>query len=96
MKGMGAEVEQFLLEAEREGEDPQEAAYQMFRLLRGISKETLLSALREANSLHVHKVFYIQSLLQPQSSPHPVCPQDQKLLEITYKDRKLDDYDDLI
>ena len=96
MKGMGAEVEQFLFEAEREGEDVLEAAYQMFRLLKGISKETLLSAVREANSLHVHKVFYIQSLLQPQSSPHPVCPQDQRLLEITYKDRELDDYDDLI
>jgi len=96
MKGMGAEVEQFLLEAEREGEDVLEAAYQLFRLLRGISKETLLSAVREANSLHVHKVFYIQSLLQPQTSPHPVCPQDQRLLEITYKGRKLDDYDDLI
>lgn len=96
MKGMGAEVEQFLFEAEREGEDPMEAAYQLFRLLRGISKETLLSAVREANSLHVHKVFYIQSLLQPQTSPHPVCPQDQRLLEITYKGRELDDYDDLI
>jgi len=96
MKGMGAEVEQFLFEAEREGEDVLEAAYQMFRLLKGLSKETLLSAVREANSLHVHKVFYIQSLLQPQSSPHPVCPQDQRLLEITYKDRELDDYDDLI
>lgn len=96
MKGMGAEVEQFLLEAEREGEDPLEAAYQLFRLLKGISKETLLSAVREANSLHVHKVFYIQSLLEPQTSPHPVSPQDQRLLEITYKDRELDDYDDLI
>jgi transposase len=96
MRGMGAEVEQFLFEAEREGEDPLEAAYQLFRLLRGISKETLLSAVREANSLHVHKVFYIQSLLQPQTSPHPVCPQDQRLLEITYKGRELDDYDDLI
>jgi len=59
MKGMGAEVEQFLFEAEREGEDVLEAAYQMFRLLKGIPKETLLSAVREANSLHVHKVFYI-------------------------------------
>lgn len=96
MKGMGAEVEQFLFEAEREGEDVLEAAYQLFRLLKGISKETLLSAVREANSLHVHKVFYIQSLLQPQTSPHPVCPQDQRLLEITYKGRELDDYDDLI
>jgi hypothetical protein len=96
MKGMGKEVEQFLFEAEQEGEDLLEAAYQLFRLLKGISKETLLSAIREANSLHVHKVFYIQSLLQPQTSPHPVSPQDQRLLEITYKGRELDDYDDLI
>jgi transposase len=96
IKGLGPEAALFLEEADREGEDPQEAAYQLFRLLKGISKETLLSAVREANSLHVHKVIYIQSLLQPQTSPHPVCPQDQKLLEITYKDRTLDDYDDLI
>jgi len=95
MKAMGKDVEQFLLEAEREGEDPLEAAYQMFRLPKRISKETLLSTVREANSLHVHKVCYIQSLLQPQTSAHPVCPQNQKLLEITYKARELDDYDDL-
>lgn len=96
MKGMGKEVEQFLFEAEQEGEDLLEAAYQLFRLLKGISKETLLSAIREANSLNVHKVRYIQSLLQPQTAPHPVSPQNQALLEITYKRRELDDYDDLI
>jgi len=96
MKGMGAEVEQFLREAEREGEDPLEAAYQLFQLLRGTCKETLLSAIRQANSLHVHKVFYIQTLLQPQRTPHPVSPQNQRLLEITYQGRELSDYDDLI
>lgn len=98
MKGMGNEVKHFLREAEREGEDPVACAYQLFRILRSISKEMLLSAIREANSLKVHKVRYIQSLLQPRGSreTHPVSPQDQKLLEITYKGRELDDYDDLI
>jgi len=98
MKGMGNEVEHFLREAEQEGEDPVACAYQLFQLLLGISKEMLLSVIREANSLKVHKIRYIQSLLQPRGSreAHPVSPQDQKLLEITYKGRKLDDYDDLI
>lgn len=98
MTGMGQEVDHFLREAEREGEDPLETAYQLFRLLRGLSKETLLSVIREANSLHVHKIRYIQSLLQPQGpkDTHPVCPQDPRLLQITYETRELDDYDDLL
>lgn len=98
MKGMGKEVEHFLLEAEQEGEDPVACAYQLFRLLRGISKETLLSAIREANSLKVHRIRYIQSLLQPQGlrETNPVCPQDKTLLEIAYEGRELDDYDELI
>jgi len=98
MKGMAKEVEHFLNQAEQEGEDPLEAAYQLFRLLRANSKETFLSALREANSLNIYKARHIQSLLQPTGpqQPHPVSPQDQKLLEISYKQRELDDYDELI
>lgn len=98
MKGMAKEVEHFLKQAEQEGEDPLEAAYQLFRLFRANSKETFLSAVREANSLDVHKVRYIQSLLQPSDpqEPHPVNPQDKKLLDISYKQRELDDYDELI
>jgi len=68
IRGLGPEASLFLQEAEQEGEDPEQAAYALFRLLRGLSKETLLSALREANSLRIHKVHYIQSLLQPQTS----------------------------
>jgi len=98
MKGMAKEVEHFLKQAEQEGQDSLEAASQLFRLLRANSKETFLSAVREANSLDIHKVRYIQSLLQPSGpqEPHPVNPQDKKLLDISYKKRELDDYDELI
>ena len=98
MKAMAQEVEHFLQQTEQERQDSLEAASQLFRLLRAHSKETFLSAVREANRLNIHKASYIQSLLQPSGpqEPHPVSPQDQKLLEISYKQRKLDDYDELI
>jgi len=98
MKGMAKEVEHFLKQAEQEGQDSLEAAGQLFRLLRANSKETFLSAVREANSLNIYKARYIQSLLQHSGpeEPHPVSPQDQKLLEISYQQRELDDYDELI
>ena len=98
MKGLGPEVAVFLENAQAEGEDPVQAAYVMFRLLRGISKETLLSAVREANSLKVYKIKYVHSLLESSGAKEPptVRPQDERLLEITYETRRLDDYDDLI
>ena len=98
MAGLGAEVKIFLENGQAEGEDPVQAAYVMFRHLRGISKETLLSAVREANSLRVYKIKYIHSLLERSGAKEPptVRPQDERLLEITYEARRLDDYDDLI
>ena len=96
--GLGPEIKTFLENARAEGEDPVQAAYVMFRHLRGISKETLLSAVREANSLKVHKINYVHSLLESSGAKEPptVRPQDERLLEITYESRDLDDYDDLI
>ncbi|MFN3740600.1 MAG: Mu transposase domain-containing protein [Thermodesulfovibrionales bacterium] len=98
MKGMDKGIEEFLKEAGQEGEDALAIAYELFKLLRGISKETLISAVREANSIRVYRVKYIQSLLQPSGSSHdnPVHPQDRKLLEITYHGRDLGEYDELI
>jgi len=98
MVGLGPEVKTFLQAAQAEGEDPVQAAYVMFRLLRGISKETLLSAVREANSLQVYKIKYVHSLLESsgRTEPPTVRPQDERLLEITYESRRLDDYDDLV
>jgi hypothetical protein len=98
MAGLGPEIKLFLENAQAEGEDPVQAAYVMFRHLRGISKETLLSAVREANALKVYKIKYIHSLLERSGAKEPptVRPQDERLLEITYEARQLDDYDDLI
>ena len=98
MAGLGPEIKVFLENAQAEGEDPVQAAYVMFRLLRGISKETLLSAVREANSLKVYKIKYVHSLLESSGAKEPatVRPQDERLLEIVYEARRLDDYDDLI
>lgn len=96
MKGMAKEVDDFLLKAEQEGENPLAVAYELFKLLKGISRETLLSAIRQARSLNIYRTKYIHSLLQPTREPHPVHPQDRSLLEISYKRRNLDDYDDLL
>ena len=98
MAGLGPEIKAFLENAQAEGEDAIQAAYVMFRLLRGISRETLLSAVREANTLRVYKIKYIHGLLaSPADRELPtVRPQDERLLEIAYEVRRLDDYDDLI
>lgn len=98
IKNLGPENEAFLNDVEREGEDPLSAAYRMFRLLRGISKETLLSAVREARNLHIHTVKYLEGLLQPTESRSipPVNPQDPTILALTYRQRELDDYDELL
>jgi len=87
----------FLKRAYGEGEDPLETSYALFNLLRGASKHTLLSAVREANKLGTFKVAYINNLLHPsESKHHPVFPQDDKLLNITYERSDLTKYDDLI
>ena len=87
----------FLKRAQEEGEDPTEAAYALFKLLKGASRHTLLSAVREANKLGTFKVAYIKTLLHPSGSePHPVYPQNSGLLNITYERSDLTKYDDLI
>jgi hypothetical protein len=78
---MGKEIDHFLAMAESEGEDRLRCAYGLFRLLKNSSKEMLLSAVREACALHVHKLRYIENLLGPRdldpgaSIPrtHPCC-----------------------
>ena len=91
MKKMDRSVEEFLRGAEAEGEDPIKLSYELFKILRGGSKATLLSALREAVGLKIYRIHYIQSLLRlPQDQKdHPVYPQNQKLLEINYQRREL-------
>jgi len=95
MKRMDREMEVFLSRAQNEGEDPYVSAHKLFRLLRGISKETLISAVREANSLGIYRTAYIEGLLTPGRADQPVQPQKKELLEIAYEGRNLADYDEL-
>jgi transposase len=96
MKRMGREIDHFLVMAESKGEEPFRTAYGLFRLLRSSSKEMLLSAVREANGLHVHKLRYVESLLGPSRfDPAAVYPQNASLLDISYEKRELTDYDEL-
>jgi transposase len=77
MTGMDKAIALFLKRAELEGDDLLEAAYGLFKLLKIASKPTLLSAVRQANTLGTFKVAYIKNLLHPSEvKPQPVYPQD--------------------
>lgn len=87
----------FLKRAESEGADPVKDAYVLFKLLKIVSKATLLSAIRQANALGTFQIAYLQTLLTPQAvKQQPVYPQDTGLLQIDYERRELDQYDELI
>jgi len=88
----------FLQEGQQEGQDPMAAAYDLFKLLKQVSKAMLLSAVREANRMKIFKTRYVQSLLQVLQPlpPTPLYPQEPRLLEIDYERRNLKDYDELL
>lgn len=98
MKNMDRSMEKFIDTAESEGQEPLDVAYELFKILRIVSKEMLLSAIRQANDLGISKVKYLKSLLKlpEDKKDNPVYPQDTKLLEITYEGRDLGYYDELI
>jgi len=88
----------FLQEGQQDAQDPFGMAYDLFKLLRQVSKAMLLSAVREANRMKVFKTRYVQNLLQvvqPQP-PNPLYPQETRLLEIDYERRNLKEYDELL
>jgi len=92
---MGKEIASFLARAEQEGEDPYAIAYGFFKLLKVCSKEMLLSAVREANSLNSIRLSYVESLLAPRGREDvAVYPRNISLLDISYEKRELTDYDD--
>jgi transposase len=71
------------------------AAYQLFILLKTHSKGMLVSAVRELNTL---SCFKIKALLSRLNLPEPeepkaLWPKDAHLLNLTYEERRLCDYD---
>jgi hypothetical protein len=90
MTRIGKEIGHFLAMAASEGEDGLRCAYGLFRLLKSSSKEMLLSAVREANTLHTYKLRYLENLLGPRDlDPGAVYPQNASLLHISYEKREL-------
>jgi transposase len=98
MRGMDISVRQFLAHAEQDGQDTTSTAYELFRLLRQVSKEMLLSAIREATSTGICRVKYLAQLLKVRHKidDNPVYPQNHRLLDITYEGRDLSEYDHFI
>ncbi len=95
MKRMDTQIEFFLGAAEKEGEDSRVSAIKLFRLLKGMARQTLVSAVREATSLGIYRIAYVEGLLTPGFTEQPVSPQKKELLDITYEGRDLADYDEL-
>lgn len=98
MSTMDISIRQFLAAAEQDGQDTTVIAYELFRLLRQVSKDMFLSALREANKNGICRVKYLSQLLTVpyKAKDNPVYPQNHRLLEITYEGRDLSDYDHFI
>lgn len=95
MTRMDADINRFIRNAERDGQDPVKAARILFNLLRQFRKPCLLSAVREALSQNLTRPDLVAAILaKPLSSPAcPVTPQNGNLLAITYEERSLACYD---
>lgn len=72
-----------------------ECAYQIFKLLKAHNRSVLVSAVAELLSMGTYKIKAVYSLLNLplQKDPDAVFPSDQKLLDIRYQERSLEEYD---
>lgn len=97
MRDMDLSVRQFISAAEQDGQEPMAVAYDLFKLMRQVSKGMLLSALREANQGGICRIKHLVHILNVphKTQDNPVYPQDQRLLDITYEGRDLSEYDNL-
>ena len=76
--------------------DPLENAYELFKLMKGTSRETLISAVRESVLLGFFSINNVLNLFHCGCLENPIRPQDSKLLNISYEGRPLNEYDELI
>ena len=95
IKNMDPLLKTFLNGNQEIGEDPYQAAHQIFTCLPQVSRGLLTSAIRECLQRKTPRVKTLFSLLklQPAESPEGVFPQRRELLDISYAPRPLKDYD---
>jgi transposase len=97
MSGMDICVRQFIAASEQDGQESMTVAYDLFKLLKQASKGMLLSAIREANAGGICRIKHLVHLLNlpHKAKDNPVYPQDGRLLDISYQERDLSEYDKL-
>lgn len=95
MQNMDKDIELFLLKAEEGGEDKTVYAFELFKLLKLVPRNTLIWAVKKACSAHAYKLKTVISLLDlpKEKENNPVYPKDTNLLNISYEERRLDLYD---
>ena len=92
--GMDEAFNDFIAKQDTDDERMQ-VAYELFSLSKTHSRAMLISAVRELNSMPCFKIKALRSLLhlpEPKESTL-LWPQNQKLLNLTYEERSLNDYD---
>ena len=94
--GLHPDVAEFLAKNQACGEDPQRTAYQIFKLLKEFSRGMILSIISECLTRRSPRLKTLLSYLQiqPEEEREVVCPQNPDLLNITYKARALEEYED--
>lgn len=88
-------VFEYFFEHQDNDSDRCHAAYQLFVLLKTHSKRMLISAVKELNTLSCFKIKALRSLLHLPEPEEParLWPKNQQLLDLTYEERRLNDYD---
>ncbi len=96
IRGLHPDVSEFLLKNQACGEDPQKTAYQIFKLLKQFSKGMIVSIASECLRRKSPRLKTLLSYLHIQQTEEDdaVCPQNPDLLNITYKARALEEYED--
>ncbi|HUO78067.1 MAG TPA: IS21 family transposase [Thermodesulfovibrionales bacterium] len=96
IKNMHPAMSDFLLRNQTCGEDPCKTAHEIFRLMKGHSRGMLISIASECLKRKSPRLKTFLSYLEtgPSETVEIVSPQNGGLLNITYKPRSLEVYDD--
>jgi len=97
IRDLHPDVGEFLSKNEALGEDPKKTAYEIFKLLRHYSRGMLLSIISECvrrRSARLRTLFAYLHIPSDEGDAEVVCPHDPAILNITYKARRLEEYED--
>ncbi len=96
IKGMHPSIEDFLLKNQLCGENPKKTAYEIFKLLKSHSRAMIISAIAESIRIKSPRLKTLLSYFhtQAQDNTETVHPQNIEVLNITYKARELEEYDE--